>query len=271
MPEFRHRQTSVHYRWVDSRRAGDDSAPVDSAPVLVLSHSLGSDSAMWQPQRDALAGQFRILLYDHPGHGQSAARPASESPVPIARYGEELLALLDHVEIPRVHFCGLSLGGMVGQWLGANAPERLDRLVISNTAAVIEEKELLRARIDQIRSEGLSSIVENVIEKWFSPAHRSARPESCRLAREMLSRTTAAAYADTAETVCALDLRPSLPKIRVPTLVIGGSEDDATPPQWNRAIAEQIPGARWRLLPAAHLSNIEAAAEFNAALLQFLR
>lgn len=251
----------LSYRW----------AGLQCGPVIAFSHSLGTDDTMWDPQIEVLGNAYRLLLYDHPGHGRSGPRQRGSGAVPISTFGQEFVALMDQLGLTRVHFCGLSLGGMVGQWLGANAPQRLDRLILCNTAARIENTSLLRSRIAEIRRDGLEGMTEGILEKWLTATFRHSNPQTCAHARAMLARTTSSVYADTAETVCQLDLRAALPRIHVPTLVIGGEFDEATPLAWNRAVADNIASARLTTLPTAHLSNLEAPRAFNRALLEFLK
>ena len=238
-----------------------------SGPVLILSHSLGADRRMWQPQMDGFERHFQVLRYDHPGHGLSDARPAV---VPIADYGREVLALMDDLGIDKAHFCGLSLGGMIGMWLGAHAGARFEKIALCSTTAHHENPQLLRGRIAEIRRSGLQGITDSVLGKWFTPRFRGERPDIMAEMSAMLLETTAQGYADTAETVLALDLRADLPAITVPVLVVYGSHDEATAPSCNTAIAAAIPHARQLCLPTAHLSNVEAPQEFTAGVVGFL-
>jgi 3-oxoadipate enol-lactonase len=247
----------IHYRW--------DGQP--DAPVLMLSHSLGAHLGMWEPQLETLGRRFRLLRYDHPGHGASEVRPG---PAGIADLGADALALLNELALGTVFYCGLSLGAMVGLWLGAHAADRLTRMVIASAAARIEDQALLRGRIATVRRDGLPAIADSVMEGWFTPAFREREPLRVEWARRMLLVTRAEAYAATAETVCGLDLRADLARIAVPTLVLYGSHDQATPPSWNRAIQERVAGAVSRSLPAAHLANVEAAEAFTGEVLDFL-
>jgi 3-oxoadipate enol-lactonase len=257
MPYLQRNGYRIHYTW--------DGRP--DAPVLLLSHSLGAHLGMWDPQVEALGRRFRLLRYDHPGHGSSGPRPG---PASIEDSGADVLALLDELDLERVSFCGLSLGGMAGLWLGAHASDRFQRLVISSAAARIEDPTLLRERIAAIRRDGLEAIAESVLAGWFTPGFRSKYPQRVAWARRMLFSTQGDAYASSAETVCALDLRGELPRVTVPVLVLYGAEDTATPPAWNRAIQKGITGAAGRCLPAAHLVNVEAAEAFSSEVLGFL-
>lgn len=247
----------IHHEW----------AGLDSGPVLVLSHSLGASREMWKPQVDALGREFRLLLSDHRGHGKSALPPG---PWSIADFGRDLLDLLDRLDLERVHFCGLSLGGMVGLWLGQEAPERVEKLVLCNCCAKIEDPSLLRGRMKQIEREGLGSIAENVLERWLTADFRAANPEKTAGIREMFLATPPKAYTETCGALCEMDLTPKLGEIQAPSLVIYGRHDLATPPAWSKAFASEMPDARLLELDSAHLSNVEAADGFNEAVAGFL-
>ena len=237
-------------------------------PALILSHSLGSNHGMWQPQLETFSRSFRVLVYDHPGHGHSSDRPTVGS---MDDYGHDVLALMDELHIGRAHFCGLSLGGMVGLWLGANAATRFEKLVVSNTTAKIADTTLLRGRIERLRKEGnLEDIAESVLTKWFTQPFIESHPDIIQRVRGMVLTTTVRGYADTAATVCDMDLRAQLANITAPTLVVYGKHDEATPPEWGMAIADAIRGATTCCLDAAHMSNIEAAQEFTDVVLDFL-
>ena len=237
------------------------------APVLVLSHSLGAHMGMWQPQLESFGRRFQLLCYDHPGHGNSEPRPGAAS---MADFGADVLALLDALDLEQVAFCGLSLGGMVGIWLGAHASHRITRLVVCSAPAQIEDPTLLRRRIARVRRDGVEAITDSVLAGWFTPEFRQREPECVKWTTQMLLSTRAEAYAATAETVCELDLRSELSRIDLPVLVIYGANDEATPSAWNRALQEKISGAAGLCLPGAHLVNIEASNEYNAAVLGFL-
>ncbi len=238
-----------------------------AAPTIVLSHSLGADLSMWDPQVEALKNHFRLIRYDHPGHGNSDT--IGHTPT-IGELGMDAAALLDELELESPFFCGLSLGGMVGLWIGANLGGRLRKLVLSSATARIENTDLLRGRIRTIRTDGLAAISESVIQNWFTPGFGTEHPEANNQALEMLSRVHSEAYAALAETVCEMDLRDQLARIRIPTLIIYGTEDKATPPAWNLALHEKIAGSRVAALSAAHMANIEAAESFTSVLGEFL-
>lgn len=247
----------LHYR-VDGDAA---------APPLVLSNSLGASLEMWEPQMAALCARFRVVRYDTRGHGESDVAPG---PYTIAMLGADVVALLDALAIPRAHFCGLSMGGMTGMWLGVNAPERIDRLVLANTAAKLGTADMWNARIDAIRSGGIAAVAPAVLARWFTPALlEHPTPLIARL-QASFERTSADGYVACCAAVRDMDQRDALPRIRAPTLVIAGSRDLSTPPADGRYLTDRIPGARYVELPAPHLSNVEAAAAFTQATLQFL-
>lgn len=239
----------------------------EDAPVLLLSHSLGTDLAMWDPQAPAFEQRFRLVRYDSRGHGRSDAPPG---PYTIERLGRDALTLLDALGVAKAHFCGLSKGGMVGQWLGANAGGRIERLVLSNTSAWIGAPEVWDQRIETVRAQGMAAIVPGVIDRWFTRAFQERAPDAVARIRDMLLATDPEGYVACCAAVRDMDQRASLGRIRAPTLVVAGLHDQATPPDHGRLIAQGIEGARVVELDAAHLSNIEAEVAFTAAVLDFL-
>jgi 3-oxoadipate enol-lactonase len=247
----------IHYRL-------DGSA---DAPVLVFSNSLGTNLGMWEPQVPELGKSFRLLRYDTRGHGFSSV---GERPTTIAQLGGDVTGLLDALGIERGCFCGLSMGGMIGIWLGIHAADRLRGLVLCNTGARIGTAEIWNARIAKVREGGMASVAELALERWYTPAFRKRAPEAVESTREMLLRTPAEGYIACCEAIRDEDLRVQTADIRVRTLVIAGSHDPATPPADGRFLAEAISGARYVELDSSHLSNIEAAEAFTGALLDFL-
>jgi len=237
------------------------------APVIVFSNSLGTNLSMWEPQVSALRGDFRILRYDTRGHGLSAVAPG---PYTQEQLGGDILALMDAIEIPRAHFCGLSMGGQVGIWLGANAPQRFARLVLCDTAAHIGNPEIWNARIAAIRAGGMPAIVSGTIERWFTPRFIAHSPEVVAPVRRMILDTPPQGYIACCEAIRDADFTEEASRVNAPTLVISGTHDPATPPAQGRLLASMIRGARYLEFDAAHLSNIEAAPEFTAAVRDFL-
>ncbi len=238
-----------------------------AAPPLVLSNSLGASLEMWEPQMAELSARFRVVRYDTRGHGESEVTPG---PYTIAMLGADVVGLLDALAIPRAHFCGLSMGGMTGMWLGVNAPARIDRLVLANTAAKIGTADLWNARIDAIRKGGMAAVASAVLARWFTPALlEQPTPMVARL-RASFERTSAEGYVACCAAVRDMDQRNGLSRIHAPTLVIAGSLDQSTPPDDGRYVVDRIPGARYVELPAPHLSNVQAAPAFTQAMMQFL-
>ena len=240
----------------------------DDAPLLVLSNSLGTTLDMWLPQMPALLEHFRVLRYDTRGHGQSEVTPG---PYTIAQLGQDVLALLDHLQVSRAHFCGLSMGGMTGIWLGIHAPDRIDRLVLCNTSAAIGVPEMWNARIAQVRQGGMPVVIDAVLERWFTNDFLSHAPAQVERVRAMLANTQVEGYVANCAAVRDMDQRAELGRITAPTLVIGGKYDKSTPPEHGELIAKAVPGARYVELNAAHLSNWEAAQAFTQRVIHFLR
>ncbi len=247
----------LHYRF--------DGA--DDAPVVMLCNSLGTDLSMWDGQVLALTQHYNVLRYDSRGHGQSAV---TAGPYTIEQLGRDAVALLDVLGLTRVRFCGLSMGGMVGQWLGANAARRLSRLVLCNTAARIGTAEVWNARIDAVNKGGMASIVENVVARWYTPSFIASSPAAIDKTRTMLLTTPAAGYVASCGAVRDMDQRDSVSRIKLPTLVVAGAHDAVTSPADGRFLAECITGAQYVELAAAHLSNIEAEAAFTSTVMAFL-
>lgn len=237
------------------------------APTLILSNSLGTELGMWAPQMDALTLLFRVVRMDTRGQGKSGVTPG---PYSTAQLGGDVIALMDHLQIPSAHFCGLSMGGMTGMWLGVNHPSRIKRLVLANTSAKIGNAEGWNARIAAVERDGMAPIMPAVLERWFTEGFRQRDPGTVEKVSQMLLRTSAAGYAANCGAVRDMDQRESIGAISAPTLVIAGTHDMATPPEDGMALANAIPGCAYVELDAAHLSNLEQATQFTAHLLQFL-
>jgi 3-oxoadipate enol-lactonase len=236
-------------------------------PVLMFSNSLGANYSMWNPQAQEFHKKFRILRYDTRGHGQSSATPG---PYSIEQLAKDVVALLEHLDLDRVYFCGLSMGGMIGMWLAVNAPERLNQLVLCNTGAKIGTLDAWNARIDAVRKSGMKSIAPAVVERWFTPAFRQKSPEIISNTLKMIEEANPDGYSACCAAIRDCDYREQVAAIRTPTLVISGAHDPATPPADGRFLSQQISGGRYAELNAAHLSNIEAQDRFNQELAAFL-
>jgi 3-oxoadipate enol-lactonase len=232
------------------------------APVVMLSHSLGASHAMWDAQIDVLTPRYRVVRYDLRGHGASEV---SRGAYGLDRLGRDVVELLDALGIERVHFCGLSLGGMIGQWLGYREPGRLFSLTLANTAAYMGLPSAWDERIAAVRSGGMAPMREAILARWFTPEFTNTAAVGA-----MIEGTDPAGYAGCCAAIRDMDLRPTNPFIAAPTLIIGGLRDPATPPEQAQDLHAAIPQSELCLLDAAHLSNIEASTAFNQAVLAFL-
>ncbi|RKQ92173.1 3-oxoadipate enol-lactonase [Solirubrobacter pauli] len=231
------------------------TGPAD-APVLVLSNSLGTTLDMWKPQARALARRFRLVRYDTRGHGGSDTPPG---PYTIGDVGRDVLDLLDHLGVERTHFAGLSLGGMTGQWLAINAPERIEKLVLLCTSPKMGPAQVWIDRAKTVREQGTEAIVDGTFERWFTADYRAEHDLSA--LRDMFVGVDDEGYARCCGIIETMDLTDGLPNISAPTLVIAGAQDPATPPaEHAEVIAGAIPRARLEVLdPAAHLASVERA------------
>ena len=236
-------------------------------PVVVFSNSLGTTLDMWQPQLAALEQDFRILRYDMRGHGSSELTADSCS---ITTLGEDVLALLDTLAIEKVHFCGLSIGGVIGQWLGANTPHRLRSLVLCNTAARIGTPETWNKRIADVEQGGMAPIVEAVLQRWFTPPFAAGFPAAVAPFRAMLLANDPRGYVLLCGAIRDMDQRTLVQGIRVPTCVIAGEHDPATTLADAEFLHASIAGSTLVPLAAAHISNVEAESAFNTTLVAFL-
>jgi 3-oxoadipate enol-lactonase len=236
-------------------------------PTLMLSNSLGATLAMWEPQMAALGKLFRVVRYDRRGHGRS---DAPRGPYSMERFGKDVLAILDDLNIDKVHWCGLSMGGMVGQWLGANAPHRIDRLILANTTCYYPDPTNWQNRIKAVRDNGLAAIADTVIAGWLTADFRAREPETAARLKAMLVASPVEGYLACCEALSRLDQRDLLPRIAAPTLIIAGRHDQSTPVDASVYMRSQIPDASMTLLDAAHISNVEQAHNFTDAVIGFL-
>lgn len=234
------------------------------APVVVLSNSLGTDLRMWDEQVPALTEHFRVLRYDQRGHGGT---PRVESgPYTLEQLGRDVLDLLDELGLHRVHFAGVSLGGMTGMWLAEHAPDRIDRLALICTSAQLGPPSKWTDRARLVREKGTEAIVESSLGTWFTPA-LSGRADIVEKFGGMLGACDDEGYAGCAESISTMDVLPRLGEITAPTLAVAGTEDPATPPGHAERITDAVRGARLEVLPdAAHLANVEQAGTVNRLL-----
>jgi 3-oxoadipate enol-lactonase len=240
----------------------------EGAPVLLLSNSLGTSMAMWEPQLAAFAEHFRVLRYDPRGHGQSDAPAGAYS---LDRLGRDVVELLDALGIDTAAFCGLSMGGMVGQWLGIYAPERIEKLILCNTSSYMGPPASWDGRIKLVTAEGMGALTEAVLERWFTPAFRADASEALDSVRSQLLATNPHGYAGCCAAIRDMDLRRTATLVELPTLIIAGREDPATPLDHSEALQKAIRGSQMVAFDAAHLSNVEVPEGFTAVALGFLK
>lgn len=241
------------------------------APVVVLSHSLSSSLEMWNPQMDALSPHFRVLRYDMRGHGDSDVTPG---PYTLELLAEDVIGLLDALKIDPVHFVGLSIGGMIGQSLALNHANRLRSLTLCDTAAMIpaEGQPIWQERINQAREKGAEALLEETMDRWFTPSFLKKNSPMLALIRELFLATPVSGYIGCAEAIRKLNYLNRLSEIKMPTLIMVGEDDPGTPVSASEAMHKRISHSKLVILPSArHLSNVEQGEAFNAALLDFLK
>jgi 3-oxoadipate enol-lactonase len=240
----------------------------EKSPAIVFSHALGGDLSMWDRQVAQFAGQYRTLRYNLRGHGRS---PQGGSDLKLDDLGTDVLELLDQHGIERAHFCGLSLGGLIGQWLGIYAPQRLLSLTLVDSAPRMGSPDQWDERIGQIEQHGMSAISSATMERWFTESFRAREPETVARICNILEGTSPDGYIACAKVVRNAGIEyERLKTITVPTLVMTGTYDAAAKPEECRKMAAQIPRSRYVELTAAHISPVEASDQFNQALRAFL-
>lgn len=237
-------------------------------PALLLSNSLGTDHTMWDAQVQALAQHFFVVRYDTRGHGRSDAPPG---PYQLVQLGSDVLELMDKLGLAQVDFCGLSMGGVVGQWLGIYAGQRLRKLVLCNTAPKIGTAEGWNTRAAAVRVNGLDALADSAYERWFTGGFVQQHPQLVQSMTEVLRKGSPEGYAACCEALAAADLRHDIARITNPVLVIAGAQDPVTTEADARAMQASLPDACVAVLPASHISNVEVPQQFTQVLLDFLR
>ena len=239
----------------------------DTAPALVLSHMLGTDLSLWDNLVPEFTKHFRVVRYNTRGHGGSGL---GDAPVTIARLGRDVLAILDALGIKRAHFCGLSMGGAVGQWLLVHAPARIERAVIAGSAAKLGEPAVWNARIAAALADGMEQAVEPTLKRWFRPAFAERAPEPVEAVRALVRATSPEGYAACCAALRDMDLRESLRAVAHPVLVLRGSDDPSVSAEAAGHLVEAMANATAVEVEARHCASIEAEAEFSAAVVRFL-
>ena len=243
----------------------------EGAPVVVLSHSLGSSLVMWEPQLTALEPHFRILRYDTRGHGGSEAVAGQYS---FELLAEDMVGLLDGLGLSKIHFIGLSMGGMIGQFVVLNHPDRFWSLILCDTAALTpkESQPMIQERIDTVREKGMTPLMEPTMERWFTPSFLCLNSQMLSLIRKQFLGTPVAGYIGCTEAIRKLNYLDRLSEIEVPTLIMVGEDDPGTPVSASKAMHERILESKLSILPSArHLSNVEQPQAFNETLVSFLK
>jgi 3-oxoadipate enol-lactonase len=235
--------------------------------MLVMSHALGTNLTLWDQQVELLQRSFRILRYDSRGHGQSSA---NNGPYTIPMLASDVLSLLDNLGVARAHFCGISMGGLVGQYLAVYHPERIGNLVLSNTAAKIGTFAKYDRRIREVTNAGMSAVVDEVLEGWFSNRFRGMQPSIVASLADALKRTSPEGYIGCCQAIRDADLSEDVERIKAPTLIIAGTEDQATTLAASQFLNQKVQGSQLVVLESAHLCCIEAAAEFTDRVNSFL-
>jgi 3-oxoadipate enol-lactonase len=238
------------------------------APALLMLNSLGTSLEMWDDECAALSERYELIRYDARGHGKSGAGTLRE--LTIDRLARDALAVLDACGVARAHLCGLSLGGMTAMCIATQWPDRVLKIALCSTSPYMPPRESWDERIRTVTTQGMQPLVETILGRWFTPEFLAAEPERVDRVRQMLLSTDPLGYAACCAAIRDMDQRTTIRTITAKTLVIGGSKDPATPPAEAELIARLIPEAKLVMLEAAHLSNIERAAEFTTALLEFL-
>ncbi len=260
--------TATEVALVDGCRLAYEVEGPEAAPVCLLLHSLGTTSALWDPQRERFRQSLRVIRYDVRGHGQSQP---PVGPYTLTQLGRDALAVLDAVGVERAHLCGVSLGGITALWLALHAPDRVGRLVVANTAARLGTSEAWANRIGVVRAGGMEAVVDGAIARWFTDRFRDQHPDIVARFRSMLQQCSVDGYAGACAVLRDADLRREIGQISAETLVVTGRHDEATPPALGGLIRACVAGARALDLDAAHLSNVEQAGPFTAGVLDFLR
>ncbi len=238
-----------------------------SGPAVILCHALGADQGMWEGQLATLRTRRLVIRFDHRGHGGSSTPPG---PYTMADLGGDVIALADALGVDQFDFCGVSMGGQVGMWLATNHPDRVGRLVLANTGPRIGTIDAWQDRIDKVSRGGMESIVDMVIERFFTSAWREGHPQEVASARETLLRIDPEGYVACCAAVRDTDFAGEPTSIRSPTLLIAGRHDVSTPLAGLEDLLAAIPDAELVVLDAAHLSNVEAPEQFGTALSRHL-
>lgn len=257
MPTFQKQDVSLNYQTFGEK----------NKPALIFSNSLGTNYSMWQPQIDALKDDFYIVCYDTRGHGQSSAPNHAYT---IEELGQDVVDLLDYLNIKQTNFCGISMGGLTGQWLAVYKPEHFNKIIVSNTAAKIGNKDAWLERANKVRQEGLQPISDTAASRWFTDRFIQVKPDVVKTMSENLSTGSPQGYANCCEALAMADLRENLKNAKVPMLVIGGEQDPVTTVEDAKAMVNTAQNATLATINASHIANVEKAEDFTQLIKEFL-
>ena len=257
MPSFQSADAQINYQTF-----GDPSSP-----ALVFSNSLGTNYGMWQKQFNALKEQFFVICYDTRGHGSSSA---PQGPYTLQQLGEDVVRLLDHLHITKAAFCGISMGGLTGQWLAIHAPQRFSHIIVSNTAAKIGQEQAWLDRAKLVREQGLQPIAATAATRWFTDPFIQSQSSTITNLCNDLSAGSAMGYASCCEALAKADVHEQLQDITVPVLIIAGTQDPVTTVADGEFMQQRIPNAQLAEINASHISNIEQPEQFNVYVQAFL-
>ncbi|QIC60797.1 3-oxoadipate enol-lactonase [Acinetobacter schindleri] len=257
MPTFTSNDAQINYQTF-----GDAAKP-----ALVFSNSLGTKFSMWQPQIDFFQKDYFVICYDTRGHGASSA---PQGPYSIDQLGQDVVKLLDHLNIEKAAFCGISMGGLTGQWLAINRPERFNQVVVCNTAAKIGQEKAWLERASLVREQGLTSIASTAAGRWFTEAFVQSNPDIITKLSNDLGAGSPEGYASCCEALAKADLREQLKQVKIPVFIIAGQQDPVTTMEDGLFIQKQIFNSQLFNINASHISNLEQPEDFNNTLINFL-
>ena len=238
-----------------------------SKPAVIFSNSLGTNYGMWQQQFNHFKNDYFVICYDTRGHGASTA---PQGPYSIEQLGQDVIHLLDHLNINKATFCGISMGGLTGQWLAIHQPERFNHVIVCNTAAKIGQEQAWLDRATLVREQGLSPIAATAASRWFTDPFIQSQATIVETLSNDLAASSAEGYASCCEALAKADLREQLKDITVPVLIVAGMQDPVTTLTDGQFMLDHIPHAQMFEINASHISNIECPNEFNQAVQRFI-
>lgn len=257
MPVLKQPDVNINYQTFGDRQK----------PALLFSNSLGTNYSMWQAQIDYFQQNYFVICYDTRGHGQSSA---PQGPYSIEQLGQDVIALLDHLAIEKANFCGISMGGLTGQWLAVHYPQRFHHVIICNTAAKIGQESAWLDRASLVREQGLDSIAATAASRWFTERFIQSQAATVEILSQHLAAGSAEGYASCCEALAKADLREAIKSINIPVLIVAGNFDPVTTVADAKAMQAAIPASKIFAIDASHISNVEAATDFNTAVAQFI-